>query len=268
MIQLVQAQCPGCRRQLRIPADWVTQVMRCKHCGNILKARAPLAFPSPAARPSVPVNRPTPPPPSGPVAQLVAAPPGGIPLIAPAAMPVARAAIPVAMPVAPPPAAAPVGAPAASSPFSFDPGAEEETPSRRRRRRGSWTGPVIFLCVVGIAAGGTFFAWPHLQPILFPPDSKDDNRLARNDTSPQPATRPADVTPPPPTRKQPPASTPKQPPKTSLPPRTEREPDPPPPPPTRRRATSFRAAPSSSACTTTCTPTRCITVPWAPARIT
>jgi hypothetical protein len=39
MTPVVQARCPGCRKVLRIPAAWVDQPVRCRHCGMVLHAR-------------------------------------------------------------------------------------------------------------------------------------------------------------------------------------------------------------------------------------
>lgn len=39
MSQIVQAPCPGCRRVLRIPVEWVQQPLRCKHCALVIQAR-------------------------------------------------------------------------------------------------------------------------------------------------------------------------------------------------------------------------------------
>ena len=52
MSQVVQAKCPGCQKVLRIPAEWVQQAIRCKHCGLVLQAsrQVPTASaPTPAA---------------------------------------------------------------------------------------------------------------------------------------------------------------------------------------------------------------------------
>ena len=59
----VQATCPGCKKSLRIPAQWIYQPMRCKHCGLVIQAKAkakPTAPPgvSVAARTPVPPTRP------------------------------------------------------------------------------------------------------------------------------------------------------------------------------------------------------------------
>ncbi len=58
MASVVQATCPGCKRTLRIPADWSSKAIRCKHCGAVLQAKAP-AKPA-AARPASPVRTPPP----------------------------------------------------------------------------------------------------------------------------------------------------------------------------------------------------------------
>jgi hypothetical protein len=52
--QIVQAKCPGCKQVLRIPAAWVHQPIRCKHCGIIIQgkpaaAAVTTAAPAPAA---------------------------------------------------------------------------------------------------------------------------------------------------------------------------------------------------------------------------
>ena len=39
MGEVVRATCPGCRKLLSIPAEWVGQQMRCKHCGLTVEAR-------------------------------------------------------------------------------------------------------------------------------------------------------------------------------------------------------------------------------------
>ena len=39
MSQLVQSACPGCKNLLHIPAEWLHQPIRCKHCGMVLAAK-------------------------------------------------------------------------------------------------------------------------------------------------------------------------------------------------------------------------------------
>jgi hypothetical protein len=39
MSQLVHSTCPGCKKRLRIPAEWLHRPIRCKHCGMVLQAK-------------------------------------------------------------------------------------------------------------------------------------------------------------------------------------------------------------------------------------
>src|ERR1700730_7580698 len=59
MKQVVQAKCPGCRKVLRIPAAWIAQSLRCKHCGMIVQAKGMSAAPhgQPGVVPPAPANR-------------------------------------------------------------------------------------------------------------------------------------------------------------------------------------------------------------------
>ncbi len=54
MPQVLQAKCPGCNKVLRIPADWVNQSIRCKHCGMIVQVKSKPA-PANAAEPLAPI---------------------------------------------------------------------------------------------------------------------------------------------------------------------------------------------------------------------
>src|SRR5437868_2964413 len=40
MPEVLKARCPGCKHELRIPANWAARTMRCKRCGTVLQARA------------------------------------------------------------------------------------------------------------------------------------------------------------------------------------------------------------------------------------
>ncbi len=40
MQPVVQAKCPACKQVLRIPANWVQQTLKCKHCGATIQARS------------------------------------------------------------------------------------------------------------------------------------------------------------------------------------------------------------------------------------
>ncbi|HEY1862017.1 MAG TPA: hypothetical protein VGG61_16775, partial [Gemmataceae bacterium] len=40
MSAVIQANCPGCKQIIRLPADWVHLSIHCKHCGAILQAKS------------------------------------------------------------------------------------------------------------------------------------------------------------------------------------------------------------------------------------
>jgi len=107
MTQVVQAKCPHCKQVLRIPADWLCQPMRCKHCRQTFQARQKAPAAAPAAYPvAIPVN--------------------GMGIQAPVARPVA--AVPARPVTPPPPRTIPVAMPApASNPFAFDSSSEAGT---------------------------------------------------------------------------------------------------------------------------------------------
>jgi hypothetical protein len=60
MTQVIQAKCPFCKNVLRIPADWLSQPMRCKFCKQVIEAKvrsiAGAAVPAPVAAPPVAVH--------------------------------------------------------------------------------------------------------------------------------------------------------------------------------------------------------------------
>src|SRR5262245_503709 len=80
MSEVVQASCPYCRNILRIPAAWVNQPMRCKHCGQIFQSRTKIAVPSAAvtARPALAGA-----PPHATATAVMGAPPAPSPISAP-----------------------------------------------------------------------------------------------------------------------------------------------------------------------------------------
>ena len=41
MTAVIQATCPGCKKMLRIPPDWIHQAIRCKHCGLVMTPGSP-----------------------------------------------------------------------------------------------------------------------------------------------------------------------------------------------------------------------------------
>jgi hypothetical protein len=63
MTQMVQAKCPHCQNVLRIPAEWMSKAMRCKHCKKAFQAKAnssksanvPVAAPASSATKSAPI---------------------------------------------------------------------------------------------------------------------------------------------------------------------------------------------------------------------
>ncbi len=60
MKEVVRAACPGCQRPLNVPAEWVGQTVRCKHCGHAMLVR-PTSEAVPMAAPvGVPVGAPVP----------------------------------------------------------------------------------------------------------------------------------------------------------------------------------------------------------------
>src|SRR5262245_28162786 len=141
MSTVVQATCPGCRKVLRIPADWLSQTFRCVHCRTVVQAqRNGRPFPSTpangASAKASPAIQTAPPPerkarPAVPVAAPVAAPPpfpltrpsppaaGGEGRVrgAPPALPIASMAIPAPL-VAGAPPTAPLAPPAIAGPVA------------------------------------------------------------------------------------------------------------------------------------------------------
>jgi Caspase domain len=160
MATVVQAVCPKCGKQLRIPADWINQAMRCKHCSQVIQARQV----NPAVRAA------TPPPPQHKAKNIPAdykQPPAKAP---PANYTQPPAAVSAAPPVAPPmpavPVAAPVGvavampASGAHDPFGdIDDAAVSPIPSRRKpKAKGGWLVPLIVsgVLLAGILTGCYF----------------------------------------------------------------------------------------------------------------
>src|SRR5947209_19117853 len=66
MSAIVQATCPGCKNVLRVPADWVSQPIRCKHCGVVMLSKNQPGGPE-AGKPVAPKSK------TPPIAQPVAA---------------------------------------------------------------------------------------------------------------------------------------------------------------------------------------------------
>ncbi len=166
MAQLVQSACPGCKNVLHIPAEWLQQPIRCKHCGTVLQAK-PTTTPARTAAvpPRAAGNRPSSSATRKPQASL-----------APAASP------------ATPPAHAAAAAPP-SSPFAeIGPREEDDAPRSRRRRRqrgGWWKGPAVALAVFLIAGIVAVANWDRIVALL-PPSPEDEQAVAQNDKSKDP----------------------------------------------------------------------------------
>jgi hypothetical protein len=50
MPEAVKARCPGCQRELRIPAEWISRAFRCKHCQTVIQVKPRAAAKQLAAR--------------------------------------------------------------------------------------------------------------------------------------------------------------------------------------------------------------------------
>jgi hypothetical protein len=157
MSQVVQARCPQCKNVLRIPAAWVHQPMRCKHCGQVFLAKAP---PPPAAPVPVKVVAPVAPAlvpvkvvAAAPPVKIVAPTPPAKPAPAPVAARPAARPVPVAAPYAPPPVVATPVAASNRSPFDFDGPAASGAiiVPRRPHSRGWMKGLAIGLGVLALA---------------------------------------------------------------------------------------------------------------------
>jgi len=184
MATVVQAKCPHCHKVLRIPSDWLTQMMRCKHCGQTIQPRKIDASVRPATPPptpakNVPAGYNHPPLPQGAVRPAAAPPPPAAnrtpvppaPKAAPApplASPV-KAAAPAA-PVAPPIAPAAQGhatAPGGDLFGDLDVSEPIRSPRGRRRKQGSQLPVILVLLVLAIGISlGAYFAWPMISASL------------------------------------------------------------------------------------------------------
>ncbi len=141
MSAIVQATCPGCKNVLRIPAAWLGQAFKCKHCGQVIQARDKAPLPRPAEKP--------------------AAQPVAVPIAQAARIPVAR--------------------PANSDPFSFagedKPAPSSRRPAKTRGRSGGGgvvkgmilAGAFLFVALLAVA-----IAWPYLS-------GKGPDQIAQND---------------------------------------------------------------------------------------
>src|SRR5258708_5735227 len=173
MAAIVQATCPGCKNILRIPADWVNQPIRCKHCGLVMLSKNAQAAAVGAPKPDAPKN--TPLRVNRPPAETVPTVPMTKPTTPPVNKlkprpPVAEAVV-AAEPVALPTAVAP--APGNDPPFAEIDWAEansgpiDKAPRSARKRRGAWwKGLVVVLAVLLLAGVILGVAWPQLSKLL------------------------------------------------------------------------------------------------------
>src|SRR5947209_15530104 len=98
---VVQAVCPGCKATLKIPANWISEPMKCKHCGLVFQAKAPSASSSSGrekhVKPAPLLSKPFAPPP-GVIVGIPTGAPGqpGVPMAKAGYAPAGRGGVPVA----------------------------------------------------------------------------------------------------------------------------------------------------------------------------
>jgi Caspase domain len=188
MSKVIQATCPGCKKTLRIPAGWLHQAIRCKHCGLVMAAKqAAAATAAPAA------NHPTPAPPNRKAATsppAAKAPSKSVRATPPTAgsAPVAKIAAPAAIPVAP-------LAGSTGSPFDNLDDPALNTTARRATRHGNswWKGPVLALAVlflggVALAVIVPLVGLQRLLPQLAQIEKLEEKDDAKDSDSPSPST--------------------------------------------------------------------------------
>jgi hypothetical protein len=141
--RVVQADCPSCKNTLRIPANWLSEPIRCKHCGLVFQAKAKRgnlfkkALNAASHLGSRMRSRP-----------LKKAPP------VPTAVPVAGAAGRTV------PSAAPLS-------------------RRRGERRGSTWAKLAFVAIFLLGVGSLAAVVHHLHPQLFSADNPENKPVAR-----------------------------------------------------------------------------------------
>jgi hypothetical protein len=212
--QVVQAQCPGCGNTLRIPANWIAEPMKCKHCGLVFQAKAPKP---PKKKRNLIKNaikgatrlagkmkikrRRKKKKDKGAVSPVVSkpvAPPPGVPVAAPA-LPGAQAAVPVAKvagngAITPAPMAMPAGKMVPTAAPVAVGLANGQKPPSFKRRGGSWA-KLAFIFIFLLGVGSLAAVVHHLNPGLF--SQGDDEEVADNggDTKPAGETKPGDTKP-------------------------------------------------------------------------
>jgi hypothetical protein len=172
MPPIVQAKCPGCKKVLRIPADWLNQAIRCKHCGIVIEAR-----PKSASVRSTESVVPSPAPAVAPSSQRAES----TPFVSPDAAPAfngAAANEPVAVPNAEGSPFAEVGA----FPPLDDGAPIIRTPYRRRSRVAQMFTICLGLSFLALIGTGAYLGWRHrgtikekLVTVLDDSPTKDTN---------------------------------------------------------------------------------------------
>ncbi|MBY0527359.1 MAG: caspase family protein [Gemmataceae bacterium] len=181
---VVQAQCPGCKNTLKIPANWIAEPMKCKHCGLVFQAKPPKKgrFIQRAIRAATSVNIQLPklrkkkhksPPPVA--TSKPFAPPPGVPVAAPA-MPAGQVAVPVAKPAGGPgfasaPVAMPVGGAMhagvpTAAPVAMGLANGHKPAGFKRRRRGGFQ-KLAFIFIFFLGLGSLVAVVHHMNPELF-----------------------------------------------------------------------------------------------------
>lgn len=168
MTLVVQAACPGCKNTLRIPAQWVNQAMRCKHCGLILQAKAS------------PANVTTPPPVTGSPSITTATPPTYPYRTIQGAV---SSSIPMGLP---PEKRGQVMAPTTGTPTAdqvlFGRMLEgQPPPPPQLNKGGSWPkGLFLASCILIIAAIASAVYWPQLSQIVAKPSQPEQAKVDEN----------------------------------------------------------------------------------------
>jgi hypothetical protein len=160
--QVVKAECPGCHKSLKIPANWISEPMKCKHCGLVFQAKAPQASAAKhSSRPAPLLSKPFAPPPG--VAMGIPAGPPAIPTARPAS-PI-TAGIPTAAPVGVPVGGIVAGVPTAAAVPVGLPGSPKSYPGAPRRSRGAMQ-KLVFLLVFLVGLGSIGLVMYYMVPGL------------------------------------------------------------------------------------------------------
>jgi len=175
MSQIVQAQCPHCRNSLRIPADWVGRMMRCKYCQNQFQSR--VATPAMAAAPVM-------------AATAIGSSEGPFVLETTEPAPIAP------MPMALPPAASPNTFQPDAAPFDMEtsgapanavkiPSVAGRRPAPKKKGKSGLVAGLLFGGVLAAAGGALFLFGPQIAGLFgkkSPQLASADSRVDRDDS--------------------------------------------------------------------------------------